>query len=365
MLHEFITAHREAIIARARQKLIADPSWPAVSPEDIESGVPIFLTQLAVALQSPAAATADSAVAIGAAATRHGEALLTRGFSVSQVVHGYGEVCQAITEMAIDEQAPITTDEFRMLNGCLDTAIAEAVTEHARLSAASWAAGESERSGRLAHETRDLLNTALLAYHSLKRGTVAVNGSTGAVLGRSLIGLRDLVESNLSEIRLTARQQRREPVSVSALLGDIAVAGRLQAELRVMAFTLAPGDAAWTVAADPQLLASAVTNLLNNAFKFTRPGGRVELRATRSEAGRLQIEVEDRCGGIPDHDSDPFKPFGTRRGRDRTGLGLGLSIARKAARAHHGDIQIRNMPGMGCVFTIDLPFATEPAAVAP
>ena len=53
MLHEFITAHREAIIARARQKLIADPSWPAVSPEDIESGVPIFLTQLAVAAVAP------------------------------------------------------------------------------------------------------------------------------------------------------------------------------------------------------------------------------------------------------------------------------------------------------------------------
>jgi signal transduction histidine kinase len=113
------------------------------------------------------------------------------------------------------------------------------------------------------------------------------------------------------------------------------------------------------VTADPQVLSSAVTNLLNNAFKFTRTGGHVVLRARAYGDARLMLEVEDQCGGIPESVGDPFQPFGERRGHNRSGLGLGLSIARKAVRAHGGDITIRNRPGTGCVFTIDLPFASD------
>ena len=359
MLYEFITTYRDPIIARARQKLTARP-WPSASPEELENGVPLFLTQLSEKLRSQSTGAAHSQGAIGAGATRHGRDLIALGFTVSQVVHDYGDICQAITEIAIEQDAPITTDEFKTLNGCLDTAIAEAVTEHARITAESRSNEEFERSGHLAHETRDLLNTALLAYQALRQGTVAINGSTGAVLGRSLMGLRDLVDSTLSEIRLAANQQRRERVAVTTFLNDIAAAGRLHAESRGLHLVLDPGDSAWAISADPQVLASAVTNLLNNAFKFTRAGGRVALRASVNEGRRLLIEVEDECGGIPASVGDPFQPFGERRGRDRTGLGLGLSIARKAVRAHGGDIHIRNTPGKGCVFTIDVPLANDP-----
>ncbi len=111
------------------------------------------------------------------------------------------------------------------------------------------------------------------------------------------------------------------------------------------------------VTADPQILASAVTNLLNNAFKFTRTGGRVVLKA-HDKDGHVVIEVEDECGGIPESTGDPFQSFGAQRGSDRTGLGLGLAIARTAVRAHGGDIHIRNTPGKGCVFSIEVPLAT-------
>jgi signal transduction histidine kinase len=192
----------------------------------------------------------------------------------------------------------------------------------------------------------------------LKRGAVAINGSTGAVLGRSLMGLRGLVDSTLSDIRLAANQQHSEPLSLTEFLNDIAVAGSLDAEYRGLQFVIEPVDAELTVSSDPQLLSSAVMNLLNNAFKFTRPGGRVVLRAYHQDR-RLRIEVEDECGGIPESKGDPFQSFGDQRGGDRTGLGLGLSIARKAVRAHGGDIQIRNTPGKGCVFLIEIPLAAE------
>jgi len=363
MLDEFITTYRDAIIERARQKLTARP-WPSASVQELENGVPLFLAQLSEVLRSESTGAASSSRDIGSTATQHGRELLALGFTVSQVVHDYGDICQAITEIAIEQNAPITTDEFKTLNRCLDTATAEAVTEHARITGEGRAAEELERAGRLAHETRDLLTTAVLAYQALKRGTVAINGSTGAVLGRSLMSLRDLVDTSLSEIRIAANQQRREPVSVSPFLTELGIAGGLHAEARGLHFTVDPGDPAWTVSADRQLLASAVTNLLNNAFKYTAQGGHVVLRATENRDGHLLIDVEDQCGGIPESNGDPFQSFGDRRGRDRTGLGLGLSIARKAVRAHGGDIHIRNLPGTGCVFTIDLPLTAEDVPAA-
>src|SRR5581483_6885833 len=61
-------------------------------------------------------------------AGRHGNELLLGGYTVDQVVHDYGDLCQAVTELALEENAAITTAEFRTLNRCLDNAIADAVT---------------------------------------------------------------------------------------------------------------------------------------------------------------------------------------------------------------------------------------------
>ncbi len=360
MLHEFLTLHRAAIIARTRERLSARP-WPSTTPAELEDGVPRFLTQLSETLRREATTSPFASGAIGTAAARHGGELVALGFSLSQVVHDYGDICQAVTELALEQHAPITTEEFHTLNRCLDTAIAEAVTEHGRVTAERASTDELERSGEVAHEIRNMLNTANLAFAILKQGTVAINGSTGAVLGRSLTDLTVFVNSALTDTRLNAQLQRREQMSVEAFVNDLAVDARLQAEYRGIEFVLESRCPDAAVSADPQLLASGVTNILNNAFKYTRPGGRVMLRV-RTADSRLLIEVEDECGGLPEGGGELFQPFGQRRGRDRTGLGLGLSIARKAVRAHGGDIATRNLPGHGCVFSIDLPLASEGVA---
>lgn len=353
MLYHFIQTYREAIIGRTRERVIHRP-WPPPSSAELEHGVPLFLTQLAESLKGEADATPFSHAAIAESAARHGRELLALGFNVSQVVHDYGDICQSVTEIAVEHGAPITTQEFHTLNRCLDTAIAEAVTEHARLTAESRSLREVERQGQVAHEMRNLLGSALLAFESLKRGTVAINGSTAAVLGWSLTGLHDMVESTLSETRLSANYQRRERIGIRAFVADIAEAANLHAELRGQHLVVEPITADVAVDGDPQLLASAVTNLLNNAFKYTPPGGQVILRS-RADGRRVLIEVQDECGGIPETAGDPFKAFGERRGSDRTGLGLGLSIARKAVSAHDGGIHVRNTHGKYCVFIIDLP----------
>jgi len=360
MLYEFVDLNREAIIARTRDRVRSRP-WPSIAPGEMEHGVPLFLTQLSETLRLEATPAPFPADAIGAAAARHGGDLLRSGFTVSQVVHDYGDICQTITAIAVEQRAPISVEEFQTLNRCLDTAIAEAVTEHARLTTETRSAEEVERLGQAAHELRDSLYTAILAFHTLKRGAVAVNGSTGAILGQSLMSLREVVDRTLTEVRLEAGTRRRARVPVVTFIDEIAGSGMLHSEYRQIQFTVEPIDPALSIDADQQLLTSAVMNLLHNAFKNTPAGGRVVLRA-RAEHGRLLIETEDECGGIPPNKGDLFQKFGDRRGSDRSGLGLGLSIARKAVRAHGGEISLRNMPGKGCVFVIDVPLAAAETA---
>lgn len=360
MLYEFVTRHREAIIARTRLRLRERP-WPSSSPSELDTGVPLFLDQLEETLRLETTHEPVAGNVIGDAATGQGRRWQAQGFAIAQVVHGYGDICQAVAEVALEQHVAMSVEEFQTLNRCLDTAIAEAVTEHARATCEQRDAEEIERLGSVTHEIRNFMNSAMLAFHVLKSGTVAINGQTGAVLGQALLRLRDFVGTTLSDVRLAADRQRRERMPVQTFLNDIVGTARLHAECRGLTFTADSVSPVLLMTVDPELLASAVNNLLTNAFKYSRPGGRVALRA-HQEGGHLVLAVHDQCGGIPPHAGNPFEPFGERRGNDRSGLGLGLSIARKAVRAHGGDIRIDNLPGVGCIFTIEIPL--EAAVIA-
>jgi signal transduction histidine kinase len=359
MLHEFITINRDEIIRRCRPK-VATRSVPPPTVAEIDHGVPVFLDQLAHALRLGLSSSPE----IGTSAIQHGHDLLLQGFSVSQVVHDYGDVCQAITELALETDAPISTDDFRMLNRCLDDAIASAVTEYGRRRNQFTIDGEttrgSERLGFLAHELRNLTNTAIVAFEVLKTGNVGVAGNTGAVLHRSLLGVRNLIDRSLVEARLTHGVQSPEPLLVSALIEELAPAARLTANAQGITFTTLPIEDGVTIEADRQVLSAVLMNLLQNAFKFTRPHTTVTLRVDAG-ADRVLIEIQDECGGLPRGDTDElFRPF-EQRSADRTGWGLGLAFSRWGIEANHGRISARNLPEVGCVFTVDLPRFLVPA----
>jgi signal transduction histidine kinase len=353
MLHEFVTVNRDEIISRCRAK-VASRSIPPPTAAEIDHGVPLFLGQLVDALRLGMSSSPE----IGRSAILHGHDLLIRGFSVSQVVHDYGDVCQSITELAMELGAPIGTDDFRLLNSCLDDAMAGAVTQYGRERHQSTIDGETarenERLGFLAHELRNLIHTALIAFEVIKSGNVGVAGSTGTVLKRSLLGARDLIGRSLAEVRLTQGIQNRKPFLVTELIEELAPSATLLADATGITLTVLPVDGAVAIDADRQVLAAAVTNLLQNAFKFTRPRTTVTLRVRASDE-RVSIEVEDECGGLADgNGKDLFRPF-EQRSTDRTGLGLGLAFSRWAAEANGGRIATRNLPGHGCVFAVDLP----------
>src|SRR5687767_6908363 len=215
----------------------AGPRWPRGRfprpPEaEIDHGVPVFLDQLRDALGLGQITSPE----INRSAIKHGHDLLRQGFTVSQVVHDYGDVCQAITELAVEVNAPISTDDFRTLNRCLDDAIAGAVTQYGRERNQSGIDGESargsERLGFFAHELRNLMNTAIMAFEVLKTGNVGVAGSTGTVLHRSLMASHTLITRSLAEVRLTQSIQNPEQFAVAAFIDEIASASTLEAHAR-------------------------------------------------------------------------------------------------------------------------------------
>lgn len=381
MLHEFLEANRTELIERCRVK-VSGRAAPRPSPKALEHGIPLFLGQLIDTLRleqvpggserhklpetGSAARAATSDRTSGAA--RHGHELLRQGFTVDQVVHDYGDLCQAVTELAIEKNTPVSAAEFRTLNGCLDDAIAEAVTEFGwqrdQLIQEMGNRAMSERLGFLAHELRNFLNTAILSFAAIKGGSVAVNGATSAVLDRSLVGLRDLIDRALADVRLAAGEPTRlDHVDLDRFVAEVQLAASLEAKARGCEFKVHPVEPNLAIHMDKPMLYSAVTNLLQNAFKFTRPHTHVSLKAYAKD-DRVLIEVQDECGGLPEGTAEQLFVSFSQHHADRSGLGLGLSIARRAVEANGGLLVVRDRPGTGCVFTIDLPRATTAASAA-
>jgi signal transduction histidine kinase len=321
--------------------------------------VPLFLHEfselLAATGQDRANKSKESELATSA--TKHGNDMLRRGYTIAQVVHDYGDVCQAVTELASEQgREHFDTKDFHTLNLCLDDAIAGAVTEYSRQREQNLGDQEIERLGFLGHELRNGLSSVAMAFQVLQSGRVGVGGSTSGLVERGLTNLRHLVDRTLAEVRLGSGQHRRERVMLAEFIEEVAVTAALDAKARKLALTVPPVEYGVCIDADRQLLASAVSNLLHNAFKFTHEGGQVALRAQK-KSDRVLIEVEDECGGMPAGQSEElFKSFG-RRHADKSGLGLGLAISRRSATVNGGELQVQNKPGKGCVFSIGLPLA--------
>ena len=212
MLHEFLTSHRTELITRCRNKA-AKRFAPSKTPAPIDHGVPLFLQQLVETLrheQTPpghavAPGSTPSTSEIGRVAGLHGAELLRLGYSVDQVVHDYGDVCQSVTELAGEQDTEISAVEFRIHNHCLDNAIADAVTSfgHARqVLINDQAETLQQRLSLYSVEHRRLVDMAIQSYTAIKTGTVGLTGATGTLLIHTLEELRSLADRTLPEIRL-------------------------------------------------------------------------------------------------------------------------------------------------------------------
>ncbi len=358
MLHSFLTKEKKSILADAKERA-TETQGIKITSDKVEEGWGIFYDEL-IGLLKADEKLGDAEVTKGGIhtemAVKQGKEYMALGYTVSEVVHSYGALCQAITGTATKLKYNISNREFQQLNLSLDTVIAEAVTAFEGVRGHSIERAEVKRLGYLSHELRNCLQSATLALQMIEGGSVGIRSNTGSVLRSSLIKMAELIDTALTEVRLRSEPEwHPQRTKIFELMSDVGATAGFEArtENRVL---LMHGFGNLEVEVDQQLFVSALSNLVQNALKFSKPGGTIQVRA--HEVGdRVLIEVEDECGGLHDGKIEALFEPGVQMGKNKSGLGLGLSISRTAIERNKGELRVENLPGKGCIFIIDLPKA--------
>src|SRR5581483_9711945 len=157
------------------------------------------------------------------------------------------------------------------------------------------------------------------------------------------------------EIRLESGQGIRQRIRLQDLMAEVQVDAAIEAAHCGVSLIVSPADPGVDVEADPQILMAAVANLLQNAFRYTGAGGSVLLKGSAA-LGRVKIDIQDQCGGLAPRKAEALRASLEQRGTERGDLGLGLLISRRGVEASDGMIRLKDVPGTGCVFTVDLPW---------
>jgi signal transduction histidine kinase len=297
--------------------------------------------------QSPLPESSTAAAKI--AKERHGA-----GVSLTQLLPIFGAISQAIGKVGERYELTILAEEYKRLNRCIDTGVATAIEGYWRRHREGEQRLITERFGFLAHELRNALGNASVAFRLLRDGGLAVSGPTADVLGRSLGRMEALVAQSLTSAQLEVGvPPDLHPTALKQVLQDLEasiVPGR-GSTIRLHFDT----NHELLVLANSTLLTSALSNLVHNALKFSPPAATVHLHLRRSGEFAI-IDVEDQCGGLGELDpSRLFLPYVKREQGNPQGTGLGLSIAKRAVDSMHGTVAVVDLPGQGCVFSVCFP----------
>lgn len=174
--------------------------------------------------------------------------------------------------------------------------------------------------------------------------------------------LTHIVEGLFAISRLDAGEAQAEWVrfDLAKLVDSTADQMALLAEDKAIGISRHTSEAVW-IQGDRARLKQVIVNLLDNAIKYTLPGGRVRLEVSATKEGRARLSVADTGIGIPKealgHVFDRFFRVDKARSRDVGGAGLGLAIVKSIVNAHSGKVGVDSMYGDGSCFWIELPLA--------
>lgn len=349
-LHEFMAQHRAELLDLCVQKVKrATPDW---DEQELADRFSVLIDEVFRAQQQADGLPVTSPLpGRSEAAARYGGRRQMRGYAITNIATDVGSISDSVGQLGAAKGMSFSAREYQVFNQSIDTAVASALDQFWKQSRQQQEQLETERMGFLAHELRNALSTARMSFSILKRGQLGVNSRTGEVLGRSLSRLDELIRQALLSVRLHAGAAPQfEKMSVASLLREIADAAVPEREIRIEIHAEPPSS----VEADPRMLTSALSNLLQNALKFTHAGGTIVLRGYPEDQS-VVLEVEDECGGLPPGKQEElFDPF-VQKGSKHRGLGLGLAITREAVEARGGHLSVRNLPGKGCIFSVKMP----------
>ena len=186
--------------------------------------------------------------------------------------------------------------------------------------------------------------------------------ATLARLEPTVDDMSQLVEDLLTLTRAAANQELsgQERVNLTELLSQVCERMKVLAEVRGITLNVTPGSIGLIAMGDRLKLQRVLTNLIDNALRYTAKGGHVDV-SIRSKGTEILIDVRDTGRGIrSEHLPRLFQRFyraDSDRGRDSGGSGLGLAIAQSIVQAHRGHIDVESQPGEGSCFSICLPLA--------
>lgn len=228
MLPDFLLKNEKEVLDLTEEKTLELAGQHSSSPK-MRSGLPIFYRQVIEVIRhasQPSTPPVKDIVAIAKAADSgdepamaeaagqpeeaklaktagtHGIEMLSLGYTLSHVVHSYGAMCQAITEVADTKKFAIEASEFHALNRCLDVAIAGAVTEFQHLRDTQKEDVNAQKPKFLEHEMRNALTSATVSLHMIKKGAVGLGGSTGQLLEKSLVRMADLIDQSSTKLEI-------------------------------------------------------------------------------------------------------------------------------------------------------------------
>jgi signal transduction histidine kinase len=348
-LHEFMTKYREEILIASHLELKNVEISEALIPYLAD-----FFDEILSALQrdsgirdsvSPLPQSSDTAARFGAARQR-------AGLPITQVPQLFAAISQALGKTGRNYGLTISANEYQQLNACLDVGIATSIENFWRHDRHRGATLVTEHFGFMAHELRNALSNASLAFKLLRTGNFGINGRTGDVLARNLGSMETLIAQWLGSVQLEAGvAPELVPVCVASVLRNLE-ASALPDRFIVILLSL---DAQLFILADELLLTSAISNLLHNAVKFSPPHSTIRL-SVQALGDSASVEVEDECGGLELGSAERiFEPFVKERSSGQKGSGLGLAISKRAVEAMGGKLSVANVPGHGCVFRATFP----------
>jgi signal transduction histidine kinase len=357
-IHEVLAAKRDDVMLRWKAAVQATLVPGAMPSLELVDHIPEFLDEIFAALRADAGlSSVGPSPEASTTAAGHGEQRLRLGFSLDSVVREYGALRDAIVGTARDDGAEITFRELQVLFDCIVTGIAHAVSEYTHQRDAELLRQANEHFAFIAHELRNPLSSATMAFQLLKNnGQLPTESRSVDALERGLQRTSELVDQTLQIARVASGiQLRRQWTTLSALFEDVQLGAISEAESKGVELRVVI-EKDERISLDVRLVRSALGNLLRNGVRYTSSGSIVDLRG-QVENGRAVIEVEDCCGGLPPGKvEEAFAPF-VRLDNRQSGFGLGLAIAKQAVDAHGGSIRVQNLPGKGCIFVLELPVA--------
>jgi signal transduction histidine kinase len=347
-LHQFMTERRDQILDACSVELNQAKGEPLLA-EYVEP----FFDETLRAMRRDAGVRESESPLPGASdtAARFGADRQRAGLPVTDVPLLFKAISQALGKVGQQYDLTISAEEYKRLNLCLDAGLATSVENFWRNDRNRESRMITERFGFIAHELRNALGNANLAFKLLRTGSVGVNGRTAGVLARNLVKMEALVAQVLSSVQLEAGvAPELAATRVATVLRNLEAAAIPDRDITVQLSL----DEQVFISADEQLLTSAISNLLHNAIKFSPPGSTVRLGVHSSE-GSAVIEVEDQCGGLKEDAEEVFRPFVKQHQGNQNGTGLGLTIAKRAVEAMRGQLRVADRPGHGCSFSASFP----------